>query len=177
MPVRSVSDRVRVRPLRAQDEREFLASTRRSQRLHVPWVAPPRTPSAYRAYVAQGRRPTCRRFAVCLRTTSEIVGIVSLSEIVHGCFDSAYLGYYAFSPHDGRGLMEEGLRVVITDAFRVHGLHRLEANVQPGNRRSIRLVERLGFRKEGLSPKYLRIAGRWRDHERWALLVDEWRTA
>jgi ribosomal-protein-alanine N-acetyltransferase len=53
-------------------------------------------------------------------------------------------------------------------------LHRLEANIQPSNERSIALVRGLGFRKEGLSRRYLKIGGRWRDHERWALLVDEW---
>jgi hypothetical protein len=52
-------------------------------------------------------------------------------------------------------------------------LHRLEANVQPGNAASIRLLQRLGFRREGYSPRYLRICGRWRDHERWAILADE----
>ena len=172
-----MSVRVRIRSLGPQDEREFLASVRRSQALHRPWVAPPRSRAGFRAYVAQGRRPSCLRFAVCLRETAEIVGIVSVSEIVRGCFDSAYLGYYAFSPYAGSGLMEEGLRLVIHHAFRVLGLHRLEANVQPANRRSLRLVRRLGFRKEGLSPKYLKIAGRWQDHERWAILADEWRAA
>ena len=170
-----MSPRVRIRPLGPRDAREFLAATRRSVALHRPWVRPPASPSTFRDYVAQGRRPSCERFVVCLRATSEIAGVVSLSEIVRGCFDSAYLGYYAFSPHDGRGLMEEGLRLVISRAFRVIGLHRLEANVQPGNRRSITLVRRLGFRREGLSPKYLKIGGRWRDHERWAILADEWR--
>ncbi len=58
-------------------------------------------------------------------------------------------------------------------AFGPIGLHRVEANVQPDNARSIALVERLGFRREGYSPKYLKIGGRWRDHVRYALLADE----
>lgn len=98
---------------------------------------------------------------------------MDVSEIVRGVFRSAYLGYFAFRPHEGRGLMSEGLGLVVRDAFRRLGLHRLEANVQPGNRASIRLVKRLGFRKEGYSPRYLKIRGRWRDHERWAILADE----
>ena len=92
---------------------------------------------------------------------------------MRGSLCSAYLGYYAFAPHNGQGLMLEGLTLVIKQAFHRLRLHRLEANVQPGNRASIRLVRRLGFRREGFSPRYLKVRGRWRDHERWALLADE----
>jgi ribosomal-protein-alanine N-acetyltransferase len=70
--------------------------------------------------------------------------------------------------------MREGLHLVIDRCFDDLRLHRLEANIQPSNERSIALVRGLGFRKEGLSRRYLKIGGRWRDHERWALLVDEW---
>ena len=69
--------------------------------------------------------------------------------------------------------MLEGLQLVIREAFGPLELHRLEANIQPGNERSIRLVQGAGFRMEGHSPRYLRIAGKWRDHQRWALLRDE----
>ncbi len=60
-------------------------------------------------------------------------------------------------------------------AFGELGLHRLEANIQPDNAASIALVRKPGFRLEGYSPRYLKIAGRWRDHERWAILAEEWR--
>jgi ribosomal-protein-alanine N-acetyltransferase len=103
--------------------------------------------------------------------SDELVGIVNVSEIVRGAFRSGYLAYYVFRPYERRGLMTEGVRLVVRDAFRRLGLHRLEANVQPGNRASIRLVRRLGFRREGYSPRYLKIQGRWRDHERWARLA------
>jgi len=110
---------------------------------------------------------------ICRRGSDELVGVVNISEIVYGSFRSGYLGYYAFTPHARQGLMTEGLARVIDTAFRRLGLHRLEANVQPGNRASLRLLRRLRFRKEGYSPRYLQIRGRWRDHERWAILADE----
>jgi ribosomal-protein-alanine N-acetyltransferase len=70
--------------------------------------------------------------------------------------------------------MTEGLRDVVSRAFRTIRLHRLEANIQTGNDASRRLVQRLGFRMEGFSPRYLKISGKWRDHERWALTAEEW---
>jgi ribosomal-protein-alanine N-acetyltransferase len=71
--------------------------------------------------------------------------------------------------------MTEALTLTLRIAFRRLRLHRVEANIQPGNRASIALVRRAGFRREGLSPRYLKIGGRWRDHERWALTVEDWR--
>ena len=105
----------------------------------------------------------------------DIAGVVNVSEIVRGSFQSAYLGYYALEPLAGRGFLRSGLRAVISHCFGELRLHRLEANIQPENARSIALVAGLGFQREGLSPRYLKIGGRWRDHERWALLADNWR--
>jgi len=150
---------------------EFVAAVRRSRRLHGRWVRPPATPTAYRAYVRRLRRPTHEGYLICLRDSEELVGVANISEIVRGALRSGYLGYYVFRPYERRGLMTEGLRLVVRDSFRRLGLHRVEANIQPGNHASIRLVRRLGFRREGYSPRYLKIQGRWRDHERWALLA------
>jgi ribosomal-protein-alanine N-acetyltransferase len=161
---------VLVRPS-ARRSAEFVAAVRRSRRLHGRWVKAPSTPTAYRAYVRRLRRPTHEGYLICLRDSDELVGVVNISEIVRGALWSGYLGYYVFRPYEGRGLMTEGLALVVRDAFRRLGLHRVEANIQPGNRASIRLVRRLGFRREGYSPRYLKIQGRWRDHERWALLA------
>jgi ribosomal-protein-alanine N-acetyltransferase len=71
--------------------------------------------------------------------------------------------------------MLEGVGLVLSRAFGPLRLHRVEANVQPGNERSKALVRRLGFTKEGYSERYLKIGGRWRDHERWAILAENWR--
>ena len=111
---------------------------------------------------------------VVLGESGEIAGVINLNEIVLGSFQSAYLGYYAFLPHAGRGYMREGLATMVSWAFGDLSLHRLEANIQPENEKSIGLVRGLGFRLEGFSPRYLKIGEDWRDHERWAVLAEEW---
>jgi len=151
----------------------FLAAVKRSRRLHGRWVSPPATPAAFRAYLRRLRRPSQAGYFICLDGRAELVGVVNVSEIVRGALQSAYLGYYAFEPYARRGLMTVGLSLAVKTAFGRLGLHRLEANIQPGNEASIRLVKRLGFRREGFSPRYLEIQGRWRDHERWAILSDK----
>jgi ribosomal-protein-alanine N-acetyltransferase len=154
--------------------RAFLAAVRRSRAFHRGLVTPPRDRAQYRAYLARLAGPFHDGHFVCV-TDGALAGVINLNEIVRGRFQSAYLGFYAFAPHRGRGHMFEGLALAIARAFTRGRLHRLEANIQPGNARSLALVERLGFRREGLSPRYLKIGGRWRDHERWALTVEDWR--
>ena len=157
----------------ARHRADFIEAARRSRTLHDPWVSAPRTEAQYDAYV--GRLESGRHVGYLVLTrTRELAGVINLNEITLGALKSAYLGYYALSPHAGQGYMSEGLRRVITRAFRVHRLHRLEANIQPDNGASRRLVERAGFRLEGFSPRYLKIGGRWRDHERWAITAEDW---
>lgn len=152
----------------------FIAAVLRSRALHRGWAAPPATREQFRAFV---RRARAGNFAAHLLLTGdgELAGVINLSEIVEGAFCSAYLGYYAFVPHAGRGYLRAGLEAVLQRAFREYGLHRVEANIQPENDRSKALVQGLGFACEGYSPRYLKIAGRWRDHERWALTIEDWR--
>ena len=111
------------------------------------------------------------------REDDRIAGVFNLSQIFRGNFLNAYLGYYAMSPFAGKGYMREGLTLALRFAFNELKLHRIESNVQPANGRSIALVRNAGFRREGFSPRYLKIGGRWRDHERWALIAEEWRKA
>lgn len=156
-------------------EREFLAAIRRSRAFLRRWAVPPVTSRAFRSYVLRLSTSTHQGYFVVLRASGELVGVVNLNEIVRGSFQAAYLGCYAFLPHVGRGYMSEGLRLVLRRAFGELRLHRLEANIQPENKSSLAFFRRLGFRREGYSPRYLKVAGRWRDHERWALLAEEWR--
>lgn len=159
--------RVRRRAPTPEDEAAFLAAVARSRDLHHPWVQPPATPAAYAAFVV-ACGPRLQRHLL-VTEDGDLVGLVNASEIVRGVFQSCYLGYYAFAPAAGTGLMTAGIRDVIAHLFDVEGLHRVEANIQPANARSLALVQRLGFRREGYSPGYLFIDGAWRDHERWAL--------
>jgi [ribosomal protein S5]-alanine N-acetyltransferase len=171
----ALKNRVTIRAPRASDERAFLEAVRASRALHRTWVQPPATPARFRKALARWHRSNAHAAFFVWRGRGELVGVVNVSEIVRGSFQSAYLGYYAFEPLAGQGFMQEGLGQVIARAFRTMRLHRLEANIQPSNTRSIRLVKRLGFRREGRSPKYLKVSGRWRDHERWALLAEDWK--
>lgn len=157
-------------------ELDFLAAVVRSRRLHGAWVTAPSSSAEYRLYLKERQGPRHYKFFVC-DEARQLCGVINLSEVVRGSFQSGYLGYYALSPHAGKGFMSQGLSLVVERAFGELGLHRLEANIQPKNRRSIELVQRAGFRCEGLSPRYLQIAGRWRDHERWALTAERWPVA
>lgn len=152
------------------DQSEFIARAVASRALHKPWVAPPSTPEQFAAYVCRIQDPVNHHFLVCDAEHGAIAGVINLTNVVLGPFRSGYLGYYAFSGFERQGFMRAGLRRVAQHAFMSLKLHRLEANIQPGNLASIALVKSCGFRKEGYSPKYLKIGGRWRDHERWALL-------
>jgi len=153
---------------------EFLAAIDASRELHRRWVTPPTTPAAYRQYLKRLSGP--RDVGHFVRTVDGgLAGVININEIVHGLFKSGYLGYYGFEPYTGKGLMSAGLSAVVRLAFGRHRLHRLEANIQPDNLGSINLVRRLGFRCEGLSRRYLKVCGRWRDHERWAILAEDFR--
>lgn len=158
-----------------RDMEEFLAMVRAGRRHHRPWVYPPDTEEAFSLYAARAATERSFYCLLRLRETDELVGVANLSEIVRGLFRSAYLGYYGSVLHSGQGLMREGVGLLLRHAFQTLKLHRIEANIQPGNTSSVRLVRALGFRKEGFSPKYLKIGGKWRDHERWALLVEDWK--
>lgn len=159
------------------DRNEFLATVARSASLLVPWVYAPSTPVQWSAYVRRTRAGDAQAFHLRRRDDRALVGVVNLNTIIMGGLQQAFVGYYAFLPYAGEGYMTEGLRLVVGHAFGVHGLHRLEANIQPGNERSKALAARAGFRCEGFSPRYLQVGGAWRDHERWAITAEEWTPA
>lgn len=172
-----MSTRVTIRPVHADDGADLVRANLGSIALHEPWVFPCRDQASFLAYLksCEGERKV--GFVVRERESGRIAGVINLSEIVRGFLQSAFLGYYGVAGLSGRGLMGEALAEVVNHAFSELGLHRLEANIQPGNEPSLALARRLGFRQEGYSPRYLKIGGEWRDHERWAILADEWQTS
>ena len=165
--------RVRLRVLDRADRDEFLALARESRQLHRPWTYPPERADQFDDLFARSRRDD---FVCLLAVTAQedaIAGVFTISQIVRGAFQSAYLGYYANARYAGRGMMREAMEQVLDHAFGPLALHRLEANIQPGNHASIALARGAGFRLEGYSPRYLLIGGQWRDHERYAITADE----
>lgn len=174
------SARILLRVPTPDDAVTFLALVQASAALHGPWVVAPDTPAAYRAYIGRAEREhdtfpghVCR--LICRASDGAIVGAANLNNVIWGGLRCASLGYYAFVPHAGAGYMRAGVTQLLTHGFRRTGLHRVEAAVQPGNTRSRALLVALGFRHEGDSPRFLKIGGRWRDHERWAITAEEWR--
>jgi len=169
-----MDSRVKLVQPTAQDAPEFLAKVRASASLHHPWVFPPVDADSFAAYLARICADGHQGFF--LRADGDLVGVINVNNIVMGSLRSGFLGYYAFRGGEARGLMSEGLGLVMTHAFGPLGMHRLEANIQPGNSPSLRLVERAGFVKEGFSENYLLINGQWRDHERWAITAERFGT-
>lgn len=162
-----------LRELTLEDEAAFLAAMERSRALHYPWVRVPLTHDEFVSCVRRYQQPNQKSFLVC-KKTGEIVGVFNINEIVRGLFQSAYLGFYVAADYAGQGLMSLGLKLILEKAFHELELHRLEANIQPENSKSIYLVKANGFRKEGFSLRYLKINDAWRDHERWAMTSEEW---
>ncbi|WP_406456937.1 GNAT family N-acetyltransferase [Streptomyces sp. NBC_00876] len=171
--------RAAIRPFTYADGEEFTTRARESRELHRPWLFPPADLDAYAAYAGVLIKDPARAgFLVCERhgdgrqADGAIAGFININNIVLGGFCSGALGYGAFAHAAGRGLMSEGLGLVLAHAFGPLGLHRLEANIQPANEGSVGLVRRAGFRLEGFSPDFLLVDGAWRDHERWAITAD-----
>ncbi|MFB9680962.1 GNAT family N-acetyltransferase [Streptosporangium vulgare] len=163
------SARVTLRPITAHDRDEFLGLVRASTGLHHPWMSLPGTAEEFQALVTRYDQPTEECLLVCLRDTAAVAGVVYINSVIRGRFQSGSVAYAAFAPTAGRGYMSEGLGLLLRHAFEELRLHRLEAQVQPGNTASLKLLRRHGFRKEGYSPDLLFIDGAWRDHERWAI--------
>ncbi|SCX33688.1 GNAT family N-acetyltransferase [Agrobacterium rosae] len=162
--------RVLIHPVKRSDAQEIVTANVRSRDYHARWAQPFTDMSGFDAWFGQLLTGPNASFIARDVESNGIVGVFNLTQIVWGEFRSAYLGYYGNVAFAHRGLMADALERVKNYAFNEFGLHRIEANIQPGNVASINLVRRAGFLKEGYSPHYLQINGKWCDHERWALV-------
>ena len=167
--------RVFLRQPTVADRAEFLALNRVSRHLHRGLAAPPTTAPQFAAFLKRARDPARSVFLICRHEDDAVIGSIALGHITRGLLQSAFVGYYVGAPFARQGYMTEALELMLRRAFVQLKLHRLEANIQPGNRASLALVRRAGFTREGFSRRYLKVCGRWCDHERWAILVEDWR--
>jgi [ribosomal protein S5]-alanine N-acetyltransferase len=119
----------------------------------------------------EARAGTCLPFVVTYE--DQLVGQLTVGGIAWGSFRSAHVGYWIDSAVAGRGIMPTALALAVDHCFRTVGLHRIEINIRPENSASLRVVEKLGFRDEGLRRSFLHIDGAWRDHRSFALTADE----
>ncbi len=165
--------RVYLRELARGDRERYLEMVRESRGLHRPWTYPPERADQFEELVARARRDDFVCLLAWTKATRDIAGVFTISQIVRGAFQSAYLGYYGSGRTARQGYMREAMELVLDHAFDDLRLHRIEANIQPGNAPSIALARGAGFRLEGYSPRYLLIGGQWRDHERYAITADE----
>ena len=159
---------------KVEEMAEFLSAVKESMELHHPWVEAPSSEDKFEQYIQRINFDSHLGFFIRQRSDRQLIGVVNINEIVKGVFQSGYLGFYAFKKCSGQGLMTEGLSLILDVYFKTLKLHRLEANIQPENSKSISLIKRLNFRREGFSPKYLKINGQWRDHERYAMTLEDY---
>jgi [ribosomal protein S5]-alanine N-acetyltransferase len=133
------------------------------------------TPAAYRVMrrtvARRARQGTSLPFAV--RVDGRLAGQVTIDNVVRGALRAGYLGYWLDRDAAGRGMASLAVALVCDHAFTEVGLHRLQADIRPENGPSQRLVERLGFQREGLLRRYLDIDGDWRDHYAYSLLAED----
>jgi ribosomal-protein-alanine N-acetyltransferase len=160
---------IKARELREDDAGRFIRAAKLSTSLHGPWVSAPKDRASFTRHLERVRSGEIVPRVGLMRETGALIGVVNVSNILCGRSQSCNIGYYALG-EEGRGFMRQLLDAVVDEIFAQWGLHRIEANIQPGNWRSRRLLRRLGFRHEGFSPGLLWINGAWRDHERWALV-------
>ena len=167
--------KVYLRKPTAEDFNELAALYESSRRLHRGLVSPNFSHEDFDELLKRNKGDDYESILICVSESGAIAGTITLSQIFRKAFCNAYLGYLLGENFTGKGYMTEAVTLVLKHAFSNLKLHRVEANVQPHNAPSIQVLKRCGFTKEGFSRNYLKISGRWRDHERWAIIKEDWR--
>src|SRR3990167_5117855 len=166
------TDIIIIREPTLQDEAQFLSATQKSVSLHHPMVKAPLTSEEFHTYIKRSQQDNQK--SLLILKDNQIAGIFNINEIVRGCFQNAFLGFYAISGFENQRIMSAGLKLVLKYVFEDMKLHRIESNIQPENTRSINLIKKNKFRYEGFSPRYLKINEQWRGHEHWAITYEEY---
>lgn len=175
--------RVHLRHPVEADRAAWIALRRESRDMLERWE--PKRPASVDAFGSTGfdvylhHADTDRqqRHLIVRTADAAILGHIGINEIVRGPFQNGILGYWIGQRFTRQGYMTEAIRLATRRAFDQLKLHRLEANIMPTNAASRAVIARCGFRLEGLSPRYLQIAGVWADHERYAITAEELRRA
>jgi ribosomal-protein-alanine N-acetyltransferase len=180
------TERLLLRPFAETDADEFVRLIEASREAWAPWTpASERAVSGGELFRRELRRTeagagsgTHLRLGAFVHVGRSLVGIFALNEIVRGVFQSAHASWQIAGDRMGQGLGTEGVRAILDIAFDQPpegiGLHRVQANIMPSNTPSLRIAEKIGFRREGLAERYLKIAGRWEDHAMFAITSEEW---
>jgi ribosomal-protein-alanine N-acetyltransferase len=185
LSTRIVTDRLVLQPPRPSDVAKMRFALRKNAAHLRPWSvapAPGEDPSSLTAVsrsVLRHRREWKQGQTYVLllaerESPNSIIGRVALGGVLRGAFQNAYLGYWIDESRQNRGLMTEAVRATTAFAFESAGLHRVQAAVMPRNAPSQRVLEKVGYRREGVALRYLCIAGRWEDHILFAMTADEW---
>lgn len=167
--------KVFLRHPKMDDFQELTKLSKASVRFHKGLANPPKDKESFISYFTKNERPENECFLICQTSDNAIAGAINLSQIFRGDFQSCYAGYYLGEEFSGKGLMTETIELIVKYAFEELKIHRIEANIQPHNLASIAVVKKNGFTKEGFSRKYVKIDGDWRDHERWAIIYEDWK--
>jgi len=168
-----------LRALSRKDRREWEAVRAENMRWLQPWEPTSPVPvtgrMAFRQLVRHFDREAAdgRLLPFVVETEGQLVGQMHLFGIAWGSLRSASAGYWVAKSVAGQGIMPLALAAACDHAFAGLGLHRVEVNIRPENTASLRVVEKLGFRDEGVRRRYLHIAGQWRDHRSFALTTED----
>lgn len=176
--------RVLLRPLRADDFATWQEVRRRNEEWLTKWEpcsidGQPDVVEEEHAFTArcsarERERQLGTAYGLGLFVDGEFAGEMNLSSIQRGAFQSCYVGYWIDEGRAGHGYTPEALAVVIRFAFEELRLHRVQIAIVPRNLPSLRVVEKLGLREEGLALRYLEIDGNWEDHIRYAITAEDW---
>ena len=169
----SMNSKIYLVKLKSVHEKEYLKAVQSSLKAIEPWIEIPKTRKTFVKFIKEVSTSSDKAYLVRRLSDDALIGVVEIRDIFMGIFKCGYLIYYAFDGYIGQGYMKEAIQLTITKAFQKIKLHRLEANIQPNNMSSKGLAKSVGLLYEGYSPKFLKINGEWRDHERWAIINEK----